>query len=234
MIQRISIDAAEETDQNVSMIPMSLHQLIAILDSRSLEASPLDRIAEAQRYAHEMNDLGSALIGHYIDQARKSGDPRAREAAHEHEEGAKEAPASPQFKNPLDDVLDTAQQQALDRGHNETDTGHLLIALTYNEAAAAALESVGTSPEAVRSAVEERWAAKTWSRHPVLPGEFPAFGLDAGQALRPADGAAPDTPVRLLLAILACLPPAPGREALHALGLTSRAAARTLSRSLAK
>ncbi|MFF3404431.1 Clp protease N-terminal domain-containing protein [Streptomyces sp. NPDC002659] len=140
----------------------------------------------------------------------------------------------PPRKDRLAAVLDAAEAEAHILGHNETDTGHLLIALTSeSEEVRVALASLGVTAEAVRAAVEERWAAKTWMPFAVTAGEFPAFGLDSGAVLRRVEeitdevGGGPD---QLLLAILDChgQPSRPGREALHALGLTTRQAREAL------
>jgi ATP-dependent Clp protease ATP-binding subunit ClpA len=139
-------------------------------------------------------------------------------------------------------ALDLAHEESQARNHKQTDTGHLLLGLLGEPegTGAAALAELDGTVEAVREAVEERWAADAaeharWKfPHPV--GEFPPLSIEAGEAVRRAGelaGAAGHDlvgPADLLLALLDGRGLA--REALHTLGLTTFRARESLARRL--
>ncbi|MFB7948883.1 Clp protease N-terminal domain-containing protein [Kitasatospora phosalacinea] len=121
----------------------------------------------------------------------------------------------------LDDLLDAARAEAVERGHNEVTTGHLLLALRG--------QLPGVAPGALAEAVGRGLAAHTWPRFPVPAGEFPPLSRHAGEVYRRlADGGPGPLAARLPLAVLECEPSGPGHLALHALGLTTRQAHREL------
>ncbi|QKW23848.1 hypothetical protein HUT16_36335 [Kitasatospora sp. NA04385] len=132
-----------------------------------------------------------------------------------------DAPDRPDGPDALDGLLDAARAAAVERGHNEVTTGHLLLALPGR--------LPGVAPGALAEAVERALASYAWPRFPVPAGEFPPLSRYAGDVhQRLADGGPGPLAARLPLAVLECEPSGPGRLALHALGLTTRQAHREL------
>ncbi|MFD0567821.1 Clp protease N-terminal domain-containing protein [Kitasatospora saccharophila] len=93
-------------------------------------------------------------------------------------------------------VISRAQQEASERHHSHTDTGHLLLALLASSGSSfdSVLADQGTTAEAVRCAVEERWSAGAtdgtrWWGFPVPVGELPPLSTEAGEAVRQTDRA---------------------------------------------
>ncbi|GLW75052.1 hypothetical protein Kpho02_73490 [Kitasatospora phosalacinea] len=120
-----------------------------------------------------------------------------------------------------DDLLDAARAVAVERGHNEVTTGHLLLALRG--------QVPGVAPGALAEAVDRALAAYAWRPFPVPAGEFPPLSRYAGEVHeRLGEGGSGPLAARVPLAVLECEPSGPGRLALHALGLTTRQAQREL------
>src|SRR5215467_6457406 len=54
-------------------IPVPLDNLIAYVQSIHPEGSPLDRVSDAFTVSTTLNEEIDALLGHFVDQARRSG-----------------------------------------------------------------------------------------------------------------------------------------------------------------
>lgn len=53
--------------------PVSFDSLIAYVEHRHPDGDPLARLSDAVLIGSQLNEQGDALIGHYVDQARRSG-----------------------------------------------------------------------------------------------------------------------------------------------------------------
>ncbi|MFF0393968.1 Clp protease N-terminal domain-containing protein [Kitasatospora sp. NPDC004615] len=204
------------------MTDLDLAGWVARVDAETAGAGDMQRIAHAQRLARQLTELGHRLVEHYLAAA----DPT--EACCEEAQAAEDE---------SDALLDGALQRARQLGHRETNTGHLLLALTaVDDTAAAVLAGLGVSQEALESAIAQAWEGHKWWRFPVPDGEFPPFASSTEGVYRrltdPSAGAGLLTE-RLLLSVLEQDHQGPGRIALHTLGLTSRQVHRELTRRLA-
>ena len=130
---------------------------------------PLDQLTDAVMAANHLGELADHLVGHFVDQARRSGaswteigrsmgvtkqaarkrfvakDPGALDP----EEGF--ARFTPRARN----VVMAAQEEARTAGNDEIGTAHLVLGLLHEPEAfaARALVEAGVTPEAVRDAV---------------------------------------------------------------------------------
>ncbi|MFJ5927006.1 Clp protease N-terminal domain-containing protein [Kitasatospora sp. NPDC092948] len=208
------------------MTDLDLAGWVARVDAETAGAGDVGRIAHAHRLAQELTELGHRLVEHYLTAAGS-----AATAAGARSEEAQAA------EDETDALLDEARQRAGQLGHRETNTGHLLLALTAADGTATAvLAGLGVSQQAWESALVQAWEEHRWPVPPVPRGEFPPFAAGADRVHRqladPSAGAGLLTE-RLLLAVLESDPAGPGRFALHTLGLTTRQVHRELTRRLA-
>ncbi|MFD8483070.1 Clp protease N-terminal domain-containing protein [Kitasatospora sp. NPDC059673] len=213
------------------MTDLDLAGWVARIDAETAGAGDLHRIAHAQRLARELTELGHRLVEHYLAAADPTGAAEATEAAEAHSEEVRAA------EDQADALLDEARQRAQRLGHRETNSGHLLLALTaVDDAAPTVLAGLGVSPEALESAIAQAWEGHAWWRFPVPPGDFPPLALGTAEVYEritdPSAGAGLLTE-RLLLSVLQNDTRSPGRPALHTLGLTTRQVYRELTRRLA-
>jgi hypothetical protein len=57
----------------VPAAPISLDQLIAFVKAQQPGGGPLDRLADAMEVSDQLSEQADSLIGHFVDQARRSG-----------------------------------------------------------------------------------------------------------------------------------------------------------------
>src|SRR5258708_30971800 len=56
-------------------LPMTLDQLVKMVEERTLEEDPLGRVGAATAMAAGLDALGDNLVGHFVDAARAAGLP---------------------------------------------------------------------------------------------------------------------------------------------------------------
>jgi ATP-dependent Clp protease ATP-binding subunit ClpA len=171
--------------------PIRLDDLIAAI--KKVHAEPLDQLADAVLAAQHIDEVADHLIGHFVDQARRSG---ASWTDIGRSMGVTKQAAQKRFvaKTPdLDasqgftrftqrarNVVMAAQNEAKAAGNDQILTEHLILGLLSEPQAVAAsvLRAQGVSLEAVRAAV----AAALPPAAAELPDLIP-YGTDARKAL---------------------------------------------------
>jgi ATP-dependent Clp protease ATP-binding subunit ClpA len=132
------------------------------------EDDVLARLQTAVLTAQHLDGIADHLIGHFVDQARRSGASwteigasmgvtkqaaQKRFVAKEPDLDAQQGFA--RFTPAAGNVVVAAQEEARAAGNDQTTAAHLVLGLLAepNELGARALDSVGVTPEAVRAAV---------------------------------------------------------------------------------
>ena len=137
--------------------PVPLGDLIAAIEKVHDDA--LDRVSDAMLAAEALHDVGDALIGHFVDQARRSGQSWSAIGA---SMGVTKQAAQKRFKDaggsppPLDaqqgfarftaearNVVVTAQNAAAAAGNDTIVPVHLVLGLVADPSSAAALALAG-------------------------------------------------------------------------------------------
>jgi hypothetical protein len=150
--------------------PVRLDDLIDVI--KSVNDEPLDQLTDAVLAAESLGEIADHLIGHFVDQARKSGASWTdigkcmgvtKQAAQK-----RFVPKSPNDAGALDpnagfgrftprarNVVVVAQNKAHQAGNNEIQTAHLLLALFAEPEGLAVklLASQGVDAQAVAAAV---------------------------------------------------------------------------------
>ena len=128
---------------------------------------PLDQLTDAVLAADHLGEVADHLIGHFVDQARRSG---ASWTDIGRSMGVTKQAAQKRFvpKEPLDpqqgftrftlrarNVVTAAQEAARSAGNTQVGTGHLVLGLLSEPdgLAARAIAAQGVTPDAVRQAV---------------------------------------------------------------------------------
>lgn len=150
------------------MNTVRLDDLIAAI--KQVHTEPLDQLADAVLAAQHIDEVADHLIGHFVDQARRSGASWTdigrsmgvtKQAAQKRfvvKPGALDLDASQGFSRFTDRARNTvaaAQHEAQAAGNDTIGTAHLVLGLLSEPEglAAAALASQGVSLRAVRGAV---------------------------------------------------------------------------------
>src|ERR687890_2357695 len=163
--------------------PIRLDDLIATI--KKVHSDPLEQLTDAVLAANHLGDVADHLIGHFVDQARRSGASWTqigqsmgvtKQAAQKRfvAKGSGEASdldprqGFPRFTERARNVVAAAQEAARQAGNHEVRSEHLLLGLLHEPEAlgAKALVAQGVTLDAVREA--------------------------ASAALPPADGTPPD------------------------------------------
>ena len=140
-----------------------LDELIAAI--KKVHSDPLDQLVDAVLAAQHMDEVADHLIGHFVDQARRSG---ASWTDIGRSMGVTKQAAQKRFRAPDLDASEgftrftqrarntvvAAQEEARAAGHDETGSAHLLLGLLAEPTALAALVlgQEGIAPEEVRQA----------------------------------------------------------------------------------
>ncbi|HEY3015369.1 MAG TPA: Clp protease N-terminal domain-containing protein [Nocardioides sp.] len=143
---------------------MTLEELISQVEERSPGGDPLDRLSAATDIADHLGELADHLVGHFVDQARRSGASWAlvgrsmgvtKQAAQKRFVAGDTSMEN--FTNRAAVVVLKAQNVARERGHAQLTGQHLLLGLIaeWDGFAGQALESAGASQDAVTRAVEQ-------------------------------------------------------------------------------
>jgi hypothetical protein len=145
-----------------------LGDLIAAIDTS--HDDPLDRVTDAIQMAEELGETADALIGHFVDQARRAGASwsdigrsmgTSKQAAQKRFVSRGRAASAPldssqgfsRFRDDARAVVVTAQQRARDVGNDTVAVSHLvlgLIAAPDSTAGRAIAAQVGSLPEIER------------------------------------------------------------------------------------
>jgi ClpA/ClpB-like protein len=150
--------------------PVHLDQLIQLVKERHPDGAPLACLASAVAVADDLDEIADHLIGHFVDQARRSGASWTeigrsmgvskqaaqqrfvpRRTAAEDLESASWA----RFTRKARNAVIQAQQTAANLGHPEVSTEHLLLGLLQNpeSLAVGAIAATGMTPDRLRAAV---------------------------------------------------------------------------------
>lgn len=143
--------------------PVRLDDLIAAITSVHTDA--LDRLSAAVLTADHLGEISDHLIGHFVDQARRSGASWkdigvgmgvTKQAAQKRFKGPDLSPEQgfSRFTGPARSAVVAAQNEAHAAGHVEIRTEHLLLGLLAapDGTAPRVLAADGVTPEALRRA----------------------------------------------------------------------------------
>ena len=178
----------------------TLDALIHQVEASSPEGSPLDRLAEASAVAERLSDMADHLVGHFVDQARRSGASWAlvggsigvtRQAAQQRFVVGETSLET--FTNRATVVVLKAQNAAREGGHPAVTSAHLLIGLLaeWDGIAGQALEAAGVSRDDVARAVDETLpptGEPSLAHVPTSPGLKKVLALSVREALRLGHG----------------------------------------------
>jgi hypothetical protein len=175
---------------------MTLDELISQVKTRKPDGTALDHLAEAAELAGYIDELADHLVGHFVDQARRSG--ASWTAIGQSMGVTKQAVqkrfvageiAMDRFTNRAKVVVLKAQNSARERGDQEVTSLHLALGLLaeWEGLAGQAIEAAGVSKEVLeRSITEALPDAGTPARLHVnfSPGLNKVFELSVREALR--------------------------------------------------
>jgi hypothetical protein len=167
-----------------------LQELIDVVRADAAGCDALDQLAQASRTVAGLEEAGDALLGHFVDQCRRSGRSWSeisaalgvsKQAAHKRFSAG--APTFERFTERARAVLSGAADQARSLGSGHIGPEHLLLALF--EPASALAAQVLAEAGVTRSACEEQVLghAKTGARPDAGP---PGFNSQAVEVLRGA------------------------------------------------
>ncbi|GAA4092014.1 Clp protease N-terminal domain-containing protein [Actinomadura miaoliensis] len=182
----------------MEQLPVRLDDLIDVVVIASPdEAGPLEHLATAMLLSERLGELADHLIGHFVDQARRSGASWteigrsmgvSKQAAQKRfvprpgaEPGPPESGIGARLTPRTRHVLEQAQEEARQAGHDQVDGTHIVLGLLHEPEALAAkaIEAQGVSLDAVRTAAR---AALPPSTGTAVTGDVP-FGV-AGKRVR--------------------------------------------------
>jgi Clp amino terminal domain, pathogenicity island component len=177
----------------MSQPPVRLDELIGYI--RNTEGTALDQVSAAVRISEHLGELADHLIGHFVDQARKTGAswteigqsmgvtkqaaqkrfvPRASDPG---DLLAGAFPPDPvkfsRFTDRAKRTVIAARQEAIKRRHDRVLPEHLTLGLLHEQEGMAArgIAALGVSPEAARAAIGA--VAPAAMPDGVIPGHVP-------------------------------------------------------------
>ena len=141
---------------------MTLDELITEVRSGRLDGTPLDHLTEAAAVAARLDQLADHLVGHFVDQARRSGASWtaigqsmgvSKQAVQKRFVGSE--PSLDRFTNRAKVVVLKAQNAARERGEQHVTSLHLVLGLLaeWDGLAGQAIEAAGVPRDAVAGAV---------------------------------------------------------------------------------
>ena len=212
---------------------MSLDALILEVRTGRPDGTPLDHVAEAAALAGRLDELADHLVGHFVDQARRSGASWtaigqsmgvSKQAVQKRFVAAE--PSLDRFTNRAKVVVLKAQNEARERGEQHVTSLHLVLGLLaeWDGLAGQAVEAAGVSHDAVASGAAEALpeAGKPARRHaPFSTGLTRVLELSVRESLRLGHDYVGTE--HLLLALLEASDE-PGAKVLTDLGVTKPAA----------
>jgi hypothetical protein len=157
-----------------------LHELIETVHADASITDQLELLAAASRLASELDDVSDALLGHFVDQCRRSGRSWTeissalgvtKQAAHKRFSFT--TPTLNRFTARARSVLESAGEAAGFLGHNYIGTEHVLLAMfdQPESIGAKVLLAHKVTAKKVRAAIEKRAPAKD----PATPAGALAF-----------------------------------------------------------
>jgi hypothetical protein len=153
-------------------MPVRLDELIRYVTSHY--EGPLDQVSAAVQVAEQLGEISDHLIGHFVDQARKSGaswtEIGASMGVTKQAAQKRFVPKETAFAALLDDILpgqaftsrftdrarralEAARQEARDHGHNYVGTEHVALGLLHEGLALQAIEALGVPAATAREAL---------------------------------------------------------------------------------
>ncbi|MFI8993789.1 Clp protease N-terminal domain-containing protein [Streptomyces sp. NPDC053542] len=175
---------ADSVEPVRSTHPVRLDDLIEAI--KKVHTDALDQLTDAVLAADHLGDVADHLIGHFVDQARRSGASWTeigksmgvtKQAAQKRfvPKGPATSDLDPnegfsRFTPRARNVVVTSQNEAKAAGHTEIRTGHLLLGLLAEPEGLAmkAIAAQGSTPEALREAA-------TAALPPATDGDVPAL-----------------------------------------------------------
>ncbi|MBV8690212.1 MAG: ATP-dependent Clp protease ATP-binding subunit [Actinobacteria bacterium] len=181
-------------------LPLTLEELVRKVEERTdHHGDPLGRLGAAVAMAADLDALGDNLVGHFVDEARAAGLPWSQIGT---ALGVTKQAAQQRFvPRDLTDavltrytpraqtVLNEATTAARTHKHNYIGTEHIALGLCHDPQtlAAVALEALGTSVDALRTAIEARLGPPSADAPPVpvfTPRAAKVLELTMREALR--------------------------------------------------
>lgn len=116
----------------------TLQELIDAVKADAGGPEPLLQLAQASSMVGQLEEVGDAVLGHFVDQCRRSGSSWAqisealgvsRQAAHKRFTGPGSAPSWERFTPRARSAMQRAAEEAEALGHGFVGTEHLLLAL---------------------------------------------------------------------------------------------------------
>jgi hypothetical protein len=144
--------------------PVSLDNLISYVKSLHPDSDPLQNLSDAFSVSSQIDDQSDALIGHFVDQARRAGASWSqigasmgvtKQAAQKRFVSAWESAEFSRFTQRTRNALAAAARAAADAGAGPVDAAHLVAGLLTEPdgVAAKAIHGAGLSDEQVLAAV---------------------------------------------------------------------------------
>jgi Clp amino terminal domain, pathogenicity island component len=186
--------------------PVRLDDLIELVKSLHPEGDSLQRLSDAMLISAHLGELADHLIGHFVDQARRTGASWteigqsigvSKQAAQKRfvpkrsgEDGDEEREGLfSRFTARARNVAQEAQAEARRAGHDEVGTEHIVLGLLREPEALAprAIEAQGVSLDQVRDAASATLGptlAAVPGHVPFGPGAKKVLNLAAREALR--------------------------------------------------
>jgi hypothetical protein len=164
---------------------LSFGKLVARIEQST--KSPLERLDQAIALGEELAVEADRVTDHFVGQARESGESWtaigdrlgvSKQAARKRFADRVQSTFGPQLRPRLRACLDQAQREAQAAGSTEVETHHLLAGLLAEGVAAAILEKLGVTAEAIRDSAERLFG-------PALPATdaVPPMSAEANRAL---------------------------------------------------
>ncbi|MGI5215240.1 Clp protease N-terminal domain-containing protein [Plantactinospora sp. CA-290183] len=150
-------------------LPVRLDDLVSYVHRQRPDADALHRLSDAVLVAGYLTELADHLIGHFVDQARRSGASWTdtgqalgvtKQAAQKRfvarrSDQDEDVPAGvfARFTDRARNVVTKAREEALRTGATEVGTAHLLLGILHEPAglASRAIEGLGVSADTVRA-----------------------------------------------------------------------------------
>ena len=175
---------------------MTLDELISQVRTADPEGSALDHLAEATAIADHLGELADHLVGHFVDQARRSGASWTligqsmgvtKQAVQKRFVAG--LPSMDRFTNRAQVVVLKAQNEGRDRGHLELTSLHLVLGLLaeWQGLAGRAIEAAGVTENDVATAAVAALppnGVPTTDHPPFSPGLKKVLELTVRESLR--------------------------------------------------